>query len=132
MIKKICYIFLMTVLLVFTSAGVLLSQDSTSTLKNAPHFASEIVIKPNPELEGTFKCWAKLINLETGEAIDGPNLVLVKGMEGAAGTAHDWLDLDTFLKASSDKEGKTVTYVFEIYYKGIKIGRNSCEITFEQ
>lgn len=114
-------------------AGFSISQNVSSPLANAPHYSSEITIipHPDPELKGTYQCTVKLTNLETGEEISGPNLVLVKGMEGTAGTAHDWLSLDTFLKASSDAEGKRIHYSFDIFYKKSKIGNNSCTLTLE-
>ena len=124
-----------TVLVIFISIYLLFipclstSQDESAIPAEAPHCASEIIIEPNPELEGTFKCSVKLTILETGEVISGPELILVKGMDGTAGTAHDWVHLDTFLKASSDKEGKSVHYSLDLFFKGARIGNNSGKIT---
>jgi len=129
--KRITALAILVLISILHLTGLSKSQDTPSTLAEAPHYTSEITIKPNPELEATFKCNVKLTNLETGEDISGPELILVKGMEGTAGTAHDWLNLDTFLKATSDKESKAVTYSLDIYYKGTKIGNNTGNITLE-
>ncbi len=127
--KSILLAVLLVSILVLYTTDLTKSQEPLN-IKNAPHYSSTITIEPHtdPELLGTYKCTVKLKNFETGEEISGPELVLIKGMENTAGTSHDWAHLDTFIKASCDKEGKTFNYSLDIFYKSTKIGNNSCTI----
>ncbi len=133
MSKRLLIVVIVVSILLIYVGGLSISQESSSILTESPHYSTEVIIEPNsePELEGTLKCTVKLKNLETGEDISGPNLFLVKGMDGTAGTSHDWANLDTFIKVSSDKEGKTIYYSLDIYYKGNKIGNSTCNMTLK-